>query len=567
MLQPDIRRGDDYVVIDIHDNDDQQLQSTTTTVTYQHAEYIDEKNNFLYTNNSNNNNNDHDNKNNNSTFFNIKNNGNILKNQKNTFKKVNKSIKMLNKVKESEEEMESLRLSMVNDNLEIRELMESVVNKVSTHSPSPKLAEFTTTSMIKQKESPSSVATSTSPFSSSSFSDSSSSRSESFNQSKNLLSNHESIFQDSKNDNFFLYESYSPKITTSSSSLSLSIDVNHPNGQTFLNLLPKSMNNDSRNNNNYDSKIYLRNLSPPPTHVTGTMTNQRKIYSNDYFFTNHNSPFVNETTDSFIFTDDSQLTNQYNQLNQHQLNQSQDPLLGCFNNNNLNDNYHNNYNYNNNNFYNKSGSLLLPVSSLLPNQSNKQDVSVGTGSDLTFNENVNHYYRQHYDFYSNNNNNNNYSNNNFIINNNFNCNDDKSGENCLNAPLSNVKVPNSSESFKLIEKIQPKKSRTKYSKGQLEILEEAYHNHERYPDSLGIEQICSKLNIAKEKINVKIYKFLSLKIKKSILFSFRFGFKTGEREVKRMERKRIAEIVVAMTPTVMTATVTVSTTTTTTTMK
>ena len=84
----------------------------------------------------------------------------------------------------------------------------------------------------------------------------------------------------------------------------------------------------------------------------------------------------------------------------------------------------------------------------------------------------------------------------------------------------NGKGFNGNESFKLVEKIQPKKSRTKYSKEQvgyffsslnlyflivskfkIEILEATYwRNH--YPDLITVEHLCKTLGISREKINV-----------------------------------------------------------------
>ncbi len=60
---------------------------------------------------------------------------------------------------------------------------------------------------------------------------------------------------------------------------------------------------------------------------------------------------------------------------------------------------------------------------------------------------------------------------------------------------------NENESFKLIEKAQPKKSRTKYSKEQIEILETAYWSNP-YPDLITVEHLCKSLGINREKINI-----------------------------------------------------------------
>ncbi|CAF1016936.1 unnamed protein product, partial [Brachionus calyciflorus] len=62
-------------------------------------------------------------------------------------------------------------------------------------------------------------------------------------------------------------------------------------------------------------------------------------------------------------------------------------------------------------------------------------------------------------------------------------------------------VKNDKESFKLVEKIQPKKSRTKYTKEQIDVLESAYWRN-AYPDVITIEHLCKSLSISKEKINI-----------------------------------------------------------------
>lgn len=83
-----------------------------------------------------------------------------------------------------------------------------------------------------------------------------------------------------------------------------------------------------------------------------------------------------------------------------------------------------------------------------------------------------------------------------------------------------------SETFKLVEKAQPKKSRTKYTKEQviarphysyiqtslitkskfltsikIDLLETAYCVNP-YPDLITVEHLCKTLGICKEKINV-----------------------------------------------------------------
>lgn len=74
-----------------------------------------------------------------------------------------------------------------------------------------------------------------------------------------------------------------------------------------------------------------------------------------------------------------------------------------------------------------------------------------------------------------------------------------------NLSHSSVMVKNDKESFKLVEKIQPKKSRTKYTKEQIDLLESAYWRN-AYPDVITIEHLCKSLGISKEKINVRFCK-------------------------------------------------------------
>jgi len=59
----------------------------------------------------------------------------------------------------------------------------------------------------------------------------------------------------------------------------------------------------------------------------------------------------------------------------------------------------------------------------------------------------------------------------------------------------------STESFRLVEKIQPKKSRTKYTKDQLGYLESAFAQSS-YPDLNLVDNLCKTLEISKEKINI-----------------------------------------------------------------
>lgn len=57
------------------------------------------------------------------------------------------------------------------------------------------------------------------------------------------------------------------------------------------------------------------------------------------------------------------------------------------------------------------------------------------------------------------------------------------------------------ESFKICEKLPPKKSRTKYSKEQIGFLEGAFEINQ-YPDQCLIEILCRNIGISKEKINI-----------------------------------------------------------------
>jgi hypothetical protein len=81
---------------------------------------------------------------------------------------------------------------------------------------------------------------------------------------------------------------------------------------------------------------------------------------------------------------------------------------------------------------------------------------------------------------------------------------------CLNR-LRPIYNSDRGESFKLIEKIQPKKSRTKYSKDQIEVLEGAYSRNP-YPDVITVEQLCKALDISREKVNVCLSLSLSLSL-------------------------------------------------------
>lgn len=72
-----------------------------------------------------------------------------------------------------------------------------------------------------------------------------------------------------------------------------------------------------------------------------------------------------------------------------------------------------------------------------------------------------------------------------------------------NFAISNQIVKNDKESFKLVEKIQPKKSRTKYTKEQIDVLESTYWRN-AYPDVITIEHLSKALVISREKINVII---------------------------------------------------------------
>lgn len=64
-------------------------------------------------------------------------------------------------------------------------------------------------------------------------------------------------------------------------------------------------------------------------------------------------------------------------------------------------------------------------------------------------------------------------------------------------------IKNDKESFKLVEKIQPKKSRTKYTKEQIDVLESTYWRN-AYPDVITIEHLSKTLGISREKINVNL---------------------------------------------------------------
>lgn len=68
-------------------------------------------------------------------------------------------------------------------------------------------------------------------------------------------------------------------------------------------------------------------------------------------------------------------------------------------------------------------------------------------------------------------------------------------------------IKNDKESFKLVEKIQPKKSRTKYTKEQIDVLESTYWRN-AYPDVITIEHLSKALVISREKINVIILNFI-----------------------------------------------------------
>ncbi|RNA36017.1 rhox homeobox family member 1 [Brachionus plicatilis] len=70
-----------------------------------------------------------------------------------------------------------------------------------------------------------------------------------------------------------------------------------------------------------------------------------------------------------------------------------------------------------------------------------------------------------------------------------------------NFGISNQIAKNDKESFKLVEKIQPKKSRTKYTKEQIDVLESTYWRN-AYPDVITIEHLSKSLGISREKINI-----------------------------------------------------------------
>ena len=85
----------------------------------------------------------------------------------------------------------------------------------------------------------------------------------------------------------------------------------------------------------------------------------------------------------------------------------------------------------------------------------------------------------------------------------------ETSSNCINSSHLIYRQSSSSESFRLIEKILPKKSRTKYSKDQLQLLEEAYSRC-NYPDVISVETLCKQLDISREKINVNIIYYSKL---------------------------------------------------------
>ena len=67
------------------------------------------------------------------------------------------------------------------------------------------------------------------------------------------------------------------------------------------------------------------------------------------------------------------------------------------------------------------------------------------------------------------------------------------------------------DTFKLVEK-QAKKTRTKYNKEQIEMLELAYLRN-AYPDVLTVENLCKSIGIKREKVNVSgRIGFISLRI-------------------------------------------------------
>jgi hypothetical protein len=104
------------------------------------------------------------------------------------------------------------------------------------------------------------------------------------------------------------------------------------------------------------------------------------------------------------------------------------------------------------------------------------------------------------------------SNSNFLMSNSTNptlCAPINSGANGSYSPSLNqnrcfIKDSTKEETFKLVEKIQPKKSRTKYTKEQIEVLENAFWRNP-YPDLITVEQLCKNLSICKEKINVILF--------------------------------------------------------------
>ncbi len=141
----------------------------------------------------------------------------------------------------------------------------------------------------------------------------------------------------------------------------------------------------------------------------------------------------------------------------------------------------------------------------------------------------------------------------------------------MNNHASSTSSSSSSESFKLIEKLQPKKSRTKYTKEQvisnllinlfdwemnvisfvfsfisyvkykqIEILESAYWTNP-YPDLITVEHLCKSLGISREKINVNLNLTIIIFIQFLIIWWFicccwRYGFKIEEQEANELEQ-------------------------------